>query len=150
MLQRRNPSLTTDKVWATIVLDLGICLPYCHSYQTGATIGLIEEWGAATKMSDTKTRDLSFERQQSAKTPGAIWDAIILGAGAAGLMAGLTAAQRGKTRAPARPLRARQGRKSASRGGGRCNFTNLDASAKNYISSNPRFLHFCDEGLHPA
>ena len=94
--------------------------------------------GAATKMSDTKTRDLSFERQQSAKTPGAIWDAIILGAGAAGLMAGLTAAQRGKRVLLLDHARA-AGEKIRISGGGRCNFTNLDASAKNYISSNPRF-----------
>ncbi|MCT4655696.1 MAG: NAD(P)/FAD-dependent oxidoreductase [Cohaesibacter sp.] len=67
-----------------------------------------------------------------------IWDAIILGGGAAGLMAAITAAKRGKSvlvldhaKKPAEKIRIS--------GGGRCNFTNLDIKPKNFLSSNPRF-----------
>jgi predicted Rossmann fold flavoprotein len=69
---------------------------------------------------------------------GKIWDAIILGGGAAGLMAAITAAKRGKqvlvldhAKKPAEKIRIS--------GGGRCNFTNLDIKPKNFLSSNPRF-----------
>ncbi|MCV6574382.1 MAG: NAD(P)/FAD-dependent oxidoreductase [Cohaesibacter sp.] len=69
---------------------------------------------------------------------GKIWDAIILGGGAAGLMAAITAAKRGK-----KVLVLDHAKKAAEKirisGGGRCNFTNLDIKPKNYLSSNPRF-----------
>ena len=72
------------------------------------------------------------------QTPIKIWDAIIVGAGAAGLMTAITAAQRGK-----RVLVLDHSRKPAEKirisGGGRCNFTNIHTSEKNFLSSNPRF-----------
>ena len=66
------------------------------------------------------------------------WDAIILGGGAAGLMAALRAAQRGR-RVLLLEHNARAGEKIRISGGGRCNFTNLGATPANYVSSNPRF-----------
>lgn len=88
---------------------------------------------------------LSFDNQSQQNN---IWDAVILGAGAAGLMAALTAARRGKkvlvldhARKPAEKIRIS--------GGGRCNFTNLGTSHKNFISSNPNFCRSALKGYSP-
>ena len=66
------------------------------------------------------------------------FDAIIIGAGAAGLFCAAQAGQRG-----ARVLlidhASEPGRKILISGGGRCNFTNIGASAENFLSSNPHF-----------
>jgi predicted Rossmann fold flavoprotein len=67
-------------------------------------------------------------------------DAIILGGGAAGLMCALTAARRGR-RVLLLEHNDAVGRKIRISGGGRCNFTNLHADPKRYLSSNPRFCH---------
>ena len=71
------------------------------------------------------------------------FDAVIVGAGAAGLMCGLTAAGRGRrililerNRGP--------GAKILISGGGRCNFTNLEAPPERFLSTNP---HFCKSAL---
>jgi hypothetical protein len=66
------------------------------------------------------------------------FDAIVLGAGGAGLMCAATAGQRGRgvlviDHAP------EPGRKIVISGGGRCNFTNTRASPDNYLSNNPHF-----------
>ena len=66
------------------------------------------------------------------------YDAIILGAGAAGLMCAAIAGQRGKRvllidHAP------EPGRKIVISGGGRCNFTNLHTAPDRYLSENPHF-----------
>jgi predicted Rossmann fold flavoprotein len=70
-------------------------------------------------------------------------DVLIVGAGAAGMMCALTAAQRGR-----RVLLLEHYGKLAEKirisGGGRCNFTNLNASPENYFSANP---HFCRSAL---
>jgi predicted Rossmann fold flavoprotein len=65
-------------------------------------------------------------------------DAIIIGAGAAGLMCALTAGQRGK-RVRVLERAQRPGNKILISGGGRCNFTNLHAGPANYLSSQPAF-----------
>jgi hypothetical protein len=66
------------------------------------------------------------------------FDAIVLGAGAAGLMCAAIAGQRG-----ARVLLVDHadevGRKILISGGGRCNFTNVGATAERYLSANPHF-----------
>lgn len=71
------------------------------------------------------------------------FDSIIIGAGAAGFMAAITAAKRSK-----KVLLIDHSKKIAEKirisGGGRCNFTNLYASPENYISENP---HFCKSAL---
>ena len=71
------------------------------------------------------------------------WDVIIIGAGAAGLMCAIEAGKRGrKTLVLDHTNKA--GKKILMSGGGRCNFTNYDVSASNYLSDNP---HFCKSAL---
>ncbi len=65
-------------------------------------------------------------------------DVVILGAGAAGLMAAITAADRGRSVVLIDHADA-PGEKIRISGGGRCNFTNVHATHKNYISANPHF-----------
>jgi predicted flavoprotein YhiN len=72
----------------------------------------------------------------------ALYDAIILGAGGAGLMAAATAAQRGR-RALVIDHADQPGKKILISGGGRCNFTNVNADAGHaedrYLSANRHF-----------
>jgi predicted Rossmann fold flavoprotein len=63
---------------------------------------------------------------------------IVLGGGAAGLMAAFTAGQRGR-RVLLLEHSDRVGRKILISGGGRCNFTNTGTRAENYLSENPHF-----------
>lgn len=67
------------------------------------------------------------------------FDAVILGAGGAGLMCALTAGRRGRRVVVIDHAR-RPGGKILLSGGGRCNFTNLDVSARNFVSENPHFV----------
>ena len=66
------------------------------------------------------------------------YDAIILGAGGAGLMCAAVAGQRGR-RVLVIDHADEPGKKILISGGGRCNFTNVDAGADRYISANPHF-----------
>ena len=66
------------------------------------------------------------------------FDAIILGAGAAGLFCAATAGQRGR-RVLLLDHNAEVGRKILISGGGRCNFTNLHTAPDRYLSANPHF-----------
>lgn len=72
-----------------------------------------------------------------------IYDVIVLGAGAAGLMCALTAAQRGRSVLILEHTN-KVGAKILISGGGRCNFTNLNIEPKKFISNNP---HFCTSAL---
>jgi predicted Rossmann fold flavoprotein len=65
-------------------------------------------------------------------------DAVIIGAGAAGLMCARVAGQRGRS-VVVLERAGRIGNKILISGGGRCNFTNLHAGPDNYLSSNPDF-----------
>ncbi len=71
------------------------------------------------------------------------FDAVIIGAGAAGLFCAAIAGQRGLT-----VLVIDHSEKVAEKirisGGGRCNFTNRDVSPANFLSDNP---HFCRSAL---
>lgn len=67
-----------------------------------------------------------------------IFDAIIIGAGAAGLYCAAMAAQRGR-RVLIIDHSDEPGKKILISGGGRCNFTNIHTSADRYISANPHF-----------
>ncbi|TAE82603.1 MAG: NAD(P)/FAD-dependent oxidoreductase [Alphaproteobacteria bacterium] len=67
-----------------------------------------------------------------------IYDAIILGAGAAGLMCAATAGARGR-RVLVLDHATHAGEKIRISGGGRCNFTNIHCTPKNFLSENPRF-----------
>jgi predicted Rossmann fold flavoprotein len=66
------------------------------------------------------------------------YDALILGAGAAGLMCAIEAGKRGR-RVAVLERAARAGKKILISGGGRCNFTNLHCRPENFISGNPHF-----------
>ncbi|WP_416408164.1 NAD(P)/FAD-dependent oxidoreductase [Agrobacterium rosae] len=63
---------------------------------------------------------------------------LILGAGAAGMMCAIRAGQRGRSVIILDHAKA-PGEKIRISGGGRCNFTNVHAAPKNYLSSNPHF-----------
>lgn len=73
-----------------------------------------------------------------ARTPARRYDALVLGAGAAGLMCAAVAGQRGR-RVALLEHNARPGRKILISGGGRCNFTNLHCTPANFLSANPHF-----------
>jgi predicted Rossmann fold flavoprotein len=66
------------------------------------------------------------------------YDAIILGAGAAGLMCAAVAGQRGRAVLLVDHADA-AGKKIIISGGGRCNFTNLHTAPDRYVSANPHF-----------
>ncbi|TAG16054.1 MAG: NAD(P)/FAD-dependent oxidoreductase [Rhodobacterales bacterium] len=66
------------------------------------------------------------------------WDAIILGAGAAGMMAAIEAGRRGRRVLVIDHAKA-PGEKIRISGGGRCNFTNLGIAPDRFLSQNPRF-----------
>ena len=65
-------------------------------------------------------------------------DAIVLGAGGAGLFCAFTAGQRG-ARVAVLDHMDKPGKKILISGGGRCNFTNVETEASRYISANPHF-----------
>ena len=70
-------------------------------------------------------------------------DVIVIGAGAAGMMCAIRAGQRGRSVTVLDHARA-PGEKIRISGGGRCNFTNINAGPKNFLSANP---HFCKSAL---
>jgi predicted Rossmann fold flavoprotein len=71
------------------------------------------------------------------------YDVAVIGAGAAGMMCAAIAGQRGKS-----VVLIDHGDKLAEKirisGGGRCNFTNINAGPANFLSENP---HFCKSAL---
>ncbi|WP_280924194.1 NAD(P)/FAD-dependent oxidoreductase [Ciceribacter sichuanensis] len=67
-----------------------------------------------------------------------IFDVAVIGAGAAGMMCALTAGQRGRSVVVLDHAKA-PGEKIRISGGGRCNFTNIHAGPKNFLSANPHF-----------
>jgi predicted Rossmann fold flavoprotein len=66
------------------------------------------------------------------------YDVVIIGGGAAGLMCATEAGRRGRSVLVVEH-NDRVGRKIEISGGGRCNFTNLHTSPKNFLSANPHF-----------
>ncbi len=77
------------------------------------------------------------------------FDVLILGAGAAGLMAAIEAGGRGR-RVAVLERAERPGKKILISGGGRCNFTNLDTRPDNFISANPHFARSALARYTPA
>ena len=71
------------------------------------------------------------------------YDVAVIGAGAAGMMCAAVAAQRGK-RVVLLDHATRLAEKIRISGGGRCNFTNINAAPANFLSQNP---HFCRSAL---
>ena len=70
-------------------------------------------------------------------------DVVVIGAGASGLMCAATAGYRGK-KVLVLDHSNKAGKKILMSGGGRCNFTNMDAAPKHFLSDNP---HFCISAL---
>ncbi|WP_105417590.1 NAD(P)/FAD-dependent oxidoreductase [Neorhizobium sp. T25_27] len=66
------------------------------------------------------------------------FDVVVLGAGGAGMMCAIRAGGRGRSVLVLDHAKA-PGEKIRISGGGRCNFTNIHATAKNYLSANPHF-----------
>jgi predicted Rossmann fold flavoprotein len=66
------------------------------------------------------------------------FDALVFGAGAAGLLCAIEAGKRGR-RVAVLEHADRAGKKILISGGGRCNFTNIHCQPKNFISSNEHF-----------
>jgi len=78
------------------------------------------------------------------RDPGKIKkDVIIIGAGASGLFCAAECGKRGRSTLVVDHAE-RAGSKIRISGGGRCNFTNLNAAAGHYLSENP---HFCKSAL---
>lgn len=71
------------------------------------------------------------------------FDVVVIGAGAAGMMCAAQAGQRGR-RVLLVDHSVKIGERIRISGGGRCNFTNRNVSAENYLSQNP---HFCRSAL---
>jgi hypothetical protein len=65
-------------------------------------------------------------------------DVVVIGAGAAGMMCAATAGQRGR-KVVLVDHYVKVGEKIRISGGGRCNFTNLHATHRNFLSRNPDF-----------
>ncbi|HHJ34354.1 MAG TPA: NAD(P)/FAD-dependent oxidoreductase [Gammaproteobacteria bacterium] len=70
-------------------------------------------------------------------------EVLIIGASASGLMCAIEAGRRGR-RVIVLDHANKAGKKILMSGGGRCNFTNTDIDASNFISHNP---HFCKSAL---
>ncbi len=66
-------------------------------------------------------------------------DVVIIGAGAAGMMCGITALKRGRSVLLVDHAR-KIGEKIRISGGGRCNFTNLGTQAAHFLCRNPHFV----------
>ncbi|WP_455385252.1 NAD(P)/FAD-dependent oxidoreductase [Acidihalobacter prosperus] len=71
------------------------------------------------------------------------FDVIVIGAGAAGMMCAAEAGARGR-RVLLLDHATKLGERIRISGGGRCNFSNRDVTAANYLSRNP---HFCRSAL---
>jgi hypothetical protein len=71
------------------------------------------------------------------------FDVAVIGAGAAGMMCAAIAGQRGK-RVVLLDHADKLAEKIRISGGGRCNFTNINAGPQNFLSENP---HFCRSAL---
>ncbi|HCL65235.1 MAG TPA: aminoacetone oxidase family FAD-binding enzyme [Rhizobium sp.] len=78
-----------------------------------------------------------------------IFDVAIVGAGAAGMMCAIVAGRRGRSVILLDHANA-PGEKIRISGGGRCNFTNIHAGPKNYLSANPHFAKSALARFTPA
>jgi predicted Rossmann fold flavoprotein len=76
-------------------------------------------------------------------------DVVVIGGGAAGLFCAIEAGKRGR-KVVVLEHAERIGKKISISGGGRCNFTNLNTSAENFISANPHFSKSALARYQPA
>ena len=98
----------------------------------------------------------SQPRLEYGRTPGFVagvatfvFDTLVLGGGAAGLMTAIEAGKRGR-RVAVLDHSEKLGRKILVSGGGRCNFTNKGAKPENYVSQNPHFVKSVFSRYTPA
>ncbi len=77
--------------------------------------------------------------QLSKKPHQTSYDVIVIGGGAAGLMAAITAGKRGRS-VLVIEVSNKLGKKILMSGGGRCNFTNLEVKAEHFICENAHFV----------
>ena len=85
----------------------------------------------------------------SARAAEGHFDAIVVGAGAAGMMCAAVAGKRGRRVLLIEHYRI-VGEKIRISGGGRCNFTNIHATPANYLSENPDFCRSALARYTPA
>jgi hypothetical protein len=78
-----------------------------------------------------------------------LYDVVVIGAGAAGLMCAIEAGRRGR-RVLVIERNAEVGRKILISGGGRCNFTNLGTAPECFLSENPDFCRSALARFSPA
>ena len=74
---------------------------------------------------------------------------VVIGAGASGMMAALSAAEHENVRVILLERQQRVGRKLLATGNGRCNLTNMNAAPGNYHSEQPGFADFALERFKP-
>src|SRR5476649_2445280 len=97
-------------------------------------------WPLANQFAPTVLNDVDCSLRTSVLP---VTDVVIIGAGAAGLMCALTAANRGR-KVMLLDHANKPGKKILMSGGGRCNFTNMYTEPSNFLSQNP---HFCKSAL---
>ena len=79
-----------------------------------------------------------MQQHSTQNPPAQTYDVIILGAGAAGIMAAIEAGRRNRS-VLLLDHAEKVGKKILISGGGRCNFTNIHARPENFLSANPHF-----------
>jgi len=67
------------------------------------------------------------------------YDVVVIGGGAAGMMCAIEAGKRGRSVLVLEHNKS-VGEKIRISGGGRCNFTNIEVSHKNFVGANPKFV----------
>lgn len=102
-----------------------------------------EPQGGAGRTEGEGATDRTGRPGRTAPPDAARFDVAVLGAGAAGMMCAAVAGQ-GGARVVLIDHATRIAEKIRISGGGRCNFTNLQAGPPNYLSNNP---HFCRSAL---
>ena len=75
--------------------------------------------------------------------------AVVIGAGASGMMAALSAAENKDIRVILLERQQRVGRKLLATGNGRCNLTNMNATAENYHGEQAGFADYALESFTP-
>lgn len=80
----------------------------------------------------------TYDRQLMTNDSQHTYDAIIIGGGACGLMCAVQAGKQG-TQTLVLERNDRPGAKILISGGGRCNYTNIHTSVKNFVSADPQF-----------
>jgi predicted Rossmann fold flavoprotein len=103
-------------------------LPVVHREDIGQNTGVARQ--------DSAGRAGTNRRMQT-------YDVVVIGAGAAGMMCAVEAGKRDRS-VLILDHAAMPGEKIRISGGGRCNFTNIHTSPKNFLSRNP---HFCISAL---